>query len=67
MKTWWRKGLDVGFNLMSIGYRVHNLKTEIYPHIDGLPDDLTMDIKKLSVDDHDCIEEQLWSFRQNLS
>lgn len=61
MKTWWRKGMDVGFGLMRIGYTFRH-PTELKGpkmHIEDFPGLYLIGIG--DVDQHDCIEEQLWA------
>ena len=63
-RTWWRKGMDVGLQLISIGYLYENGKTAKYPRIDGLPDNVTL----IGIaDETDYVEEQLWAIRRGLA
>lgn len=67
--TWWADYMETAFELQTIGYYIKPCSPFYtkYPHIDGWKDGESLDIKKESLENHNCIEEQLWAIRTKLA
>ena len=61
MKTWWREGMDVGFNLTRI-CRSIDAEDKGPWDVDGF----RFKLSDKDMNDADYIEEQLWAMKENL-
>jgi hypothetical protein len=67
MKTWWREGMDVGFQLMSISRKMEKLDWDLKERGDQLWDVRGFKWKLYWKDVNgsgDYIEEQIWAMRK---